>query len=178
MHKRQGYQIRVKNGKFHTRKRSCFPWKLGTLWNRSLWEDMGAKNVKNFKKQLDKHVHEKSVKVCTIQIYHKYITSDSEGTWRLNNYCGEIPLQACSCSPLLSQNLCSVTVTLIGGYWWIFWLDQRLLLPCICPASNAQELGQLWVFMQWISTENWHRLSLPSSWSFCPNLIVCNLFLR
>lgn len=67
----------------------------------------------------------------------------------------------------------SLSDAVIGGYF-----DQRLLFPCVCPAANAQELGQRQVFMQWVSTKNWHSLSLPSGWRFCPNLIAYNLFLR
>lgn len=50
------------------------------LWNRLLWNSMGAKNLKKFKKQLDKHADEKSTKVCKIQRYHLWLRNYLENS--------------------------------------------------------------------------------------------------
>lgn len=147
-----------------------------TLWKKLLWDNMGAKKLNYFKKNWTNMWMRNPPR----HVKYKGATYDSEITWTihwmLNNFFGEIWLHDCSCNSFISQNLCLFTIICCDR--WIFWFHQRLLFPCVCPAANAQELGQLQVFIQWVSTENCHSLSLPSGWSFCPNLIDCNFFLR
>lgn len=86
-------------------------------------------------------------------IKYKGTSFDSEITLtihgRLNNFLGSVSQHVCSYNSFLSQNLFLVIIRCYDG--WIFLFDQRLLLPYVCSAANAQELGQLRVFMSLIS---------------------------